>query len=248
MYSESQTFTFRRKIHVGLHRNVTGVGIEALASLPNLTQLTFNQYPFNKELEQCCLPLTAKYLPKLKVVGRRFYVKVPMGYHNYLRNIDEEITLGLVKLALSEDVHPSATIHLPDLKLLCLLRPSGDLVGLCSRFKTITELDLCDIVEANEIMLLLKSVGLRLNKLTLSPFYVQLSLREILIMCPNLKSLGLSGLYYFLDMSATWPADSFLRLEEVYLGREFPPGFLVQVLIQTIFFLIIDKLDNYLIK
>jgi hypothetical protein len=220
-----------RFLALELDSKMTSVGFEALTNLRHLRQFLLNQSPPDWQTNWVlwCMQL----LPHLQIVGLNFskymWYYVPRnGYHNEVALLHTPAKLSLEEMILSGDVQPAMGCELPELQTLYLLRPTGDVAGMCDRFQNLTTLWFChahmDVIES-----VLQQVGHRLSRLSMRATLPKLLLENVLCLCPNLKILTFDccrGVIWNL------PAGCLSLLEEVYLCIEFgffSPGFFVQV-------------------
>jgi hypothetical protein len=230
---------------------VSSAGIQALATLPFLRKFTF-WIEGRKWLpeQQRCLLLCSQFLPRLKISGMEYKLKIPFEYNDYpmkefIHNpvILQPRNLGLEQVILSGEVNPHPNCKLPLLQRVCWATPSGDVLGFFNKFQTITELGFF-FAEEKVVVQVLKEVGRRLTKLVLHRIN-SFSLSTILTLCPNLKYVCFSECSSFKDSSDIWPQNMFQSLEEFHLsmgymiGEEFffnPfPNFSKQVIHQKYF-------------
>jgi hypothetical protein len=233
-------------LQIGLHSNVSSVGFEALSTLPHLRHLVFGDSMKEWRQEQKCLMLCSKFLPHLRVAGHRidvldlntiydlrrhrhFFLNSHRYHHQIVRQRQPN-KLSLENLMLSYDVQPHENCQLPELKSLSLCMPRGDVLGLCDRFSTISELGLHETDSPDLVITVLRGLGRRLRTLVLTEVPHALSLGDVLSYCPNLERWRFE-FCNFVDNSNVWPEGCMSCLEEAYFGyhRKVPPGFLLQV-------------------
>jgi len=234
-------------LQIGLHSDVSSVGFKALSTLPHLRHFLFGDSMKEWKQEQKCLMLCSRFLPHLKEAGhhidvidfnanedfwrhRHFWSNVHRYHHQIVRQRQPN-KLSLENLMLSYDVQPHENCQLPELKSLSLCMPRGDVLGMCDRFSTISELGLHETdFSPDMVITVLRGVGRRLRTLVLNEAPHALSLVQVLSFCPNLERWRFE-FCNFTDNSNVWPEGCMSCLEEAYFGyhRKVPPGFIVQV-------------------
>jgi hypothetical protein len=220
-----------RVLETGLSEDVSGVGIEAMSKLRNLRHFdcSFDNYVAERDLK--CLLLCAQHLPWLHIVGSDFLPVLEsdffgkLCYPNSFTYHDElakqPFTLGLRQLMLDTNDETVFTVPhneflLPDLQALHLSGPRNDVIDLCNRYSTVTNLALYHI-KADQVIKILQGVGGRLTRLWLTPIKGKLSLSKILQLCPNLVQFQIHHLRCS-DWDTHLPKDVSLgSLEEVSL-------------------------------
>jgi hypothetical protein len=222
---------------------VSSTGFKALSKLQHLEQFIFgrdSEYSCGWTEESMHIVHCAKYLPQLKVIGRRLefigcddYIDFPEGYHNdMLQHLQEPAVLGLQQLnlaGLAGDCLPNENVHFPQLEVLILWAPTNNMLNLCDRFESVSTLAIYHGRLFEDIMPVLCRVGQRLHSLVLFKVDKRVSLSEVLLNCPRLKCLVLEK-SKFNQAPERWPAASFLCMEEVrFLSMKLPPGFIKQV-------------------
>lgn len=124
--------------------------------------------------------------------------------------------------------------ELPEVQSLTLSHPKGDMLGLCSRFPTLSALAIHETKRSGPpdlIMNVLRAgVGQRLHTLVLDEAPHPMSLNKILQLCPKLKRLRLD-FCNFNDRTVVWPESLLNSLEEVHLCNQYqaPSGYMLQV-------------------
>ena len=208
---------------------MTSVGFEALTKLRHLRQFLLNQSPpdWQTNWVHWCMQL----LPHLKMIGfsfSKYKWYVPRnGHHDEVVVLQTPAKLSLEEMILSGDVQPAMGCELPELQTLFLLRPMGDVAGMCDRFQNLSTLWFyhahMDVVES-----VLQRVGHRLSGLSIRVTLPKLLLGNVLCLCPNLKILTLNC-----RRGDVWnlPAGCLSILEEFYCidSSLSSPGFIVQV-------------------
>jgi hypothetical protein len=222
---------------------VSSTGFKALSELQHLEQFIFgeseNSCGWTEESKH--IVLCSKYLPQLKVIGRRLeflgfddcMFDIPEGYHNnMLQHLQQPAVLGLQLLnlaGLEGDCQPNEDVHFPDLEVLILWAPTSGMLNLCDRFKTVSTLALYHGNKIEDIMPVLCRVGQRLHSLVLFNVDKRFSLAEVLLNCPRLKCFAVEDSEVN-RAPELWPAASFTCMEEVNLQTvKLPPGFMKQV-------------------
>lgn len=205
---------------------VSHVGIGALARLENLQQFLFKDLSEELPLQQQQLhqrqlqpmKLCGQLLPRLEMSGRCFDVDsllddVCFSLHDEV--VQLQLELQLQQIVLGGDSRPDAACRLPKLDELLLVRPTGDVSGMCQRFDRVTSLSLTGAT-MDVVCSVLDSIGHRLDTLALVQTTPQLVLHEAIGRCPRLTSLTIKNTtqyeHWFL------PYGSLGCLEQINLG------------------------------
>jgi hypothetical protein len=233
-------------LQVSLTLDVSSAGFKALAKLPHLHQFIFGDYMPARDWkhELRFLVFCTKYLPHLRVAGRSFEVmnvqdcpefhsfECARGYHNKLvQQLKRSTTLSLQMLNLADDVLPREKIKFSGLEELILGKPSSRSLDWCDRHAKLTALGLYEC-HYLDVLPALCRIGQRLQKLVLCSVYQEISLVQVLKLCPILKHLKVDCCRVT-RAPEKLPDSVICHLEEVVLGvlggSHLAPGFLRQV-------------------
>jgi hypothetical protein len=232
-------------LEVALTSKVTSSGFKALTNLHHLEQFIFGEFMPEKDrrvLECEFLELCPRFLPQLKVAGRRFDFlemdaiynngfKCNQGYHNsMLQNFHQTAVLGLILLNLRQDYLPNENIQFPDLKELILWNPSSGAISVCDRFASVCALGLQSCGNF-DVLPVLRHVGHRLHSLVLDDVQRLFTFGEVFRLCPDLKRFKVSASN--VDEAPEQLSDAaFWCMEEIFIASVIlPSGFLKQVYI-----------------
>jgi hypothetical protein len=242
MLFNNNTPKFFSVLQVGLMLEVSKAGFKALSKLPHLQQFIFGERMPERDWkhELRFLVFCTKYLPQLRVAGRSCEVmsvqdhpefqgfECAQVYHNELvRQLKRPTTLSLQILHLSNGVLPNKMVKFSGLEELILGQASRRLLNWCDCHAKLTALALYECFNLDVLPVLCR-IGQRLQKLVICSVFREISLVQVLRLCPNLKHFKVN--FCQVKKAPEKLPDVICHLEEVVLGgSNLAPGFLKQV-------------------